>query len=107
MENNAPSSLSPREDWLHGEVDAFDSHEQVRSGLRKSDCCGPRVKRVVTRSDDKAEKDAVKLNEERGVVPSVEEGLDVDRLCGSTSRTRCQLVKLAEEFHGGDASSYP
>ena len=25
-----------REDWLHGEVDAFDSHEQVRSGLRKS-----------------------------------------------------------------------
>ena len=26
----------PREDWLHGEVDAFHSHEQVRSGLRKS-----------------------------------------------------------------------
>ena len=72
-----------------------------------SDCCGPRVKRVVTRSDDKAEKDAVKLNEERGEVPSMEEGLDVDRLCGSTSRTRCQLVKLAKEFHCGDASSYP
>ena len=26
----------PGEDWLHGEIDAFDSHEQVRSGLRKS-----------------------------------------------------------------------
>ena len=30
---------------------------------KESDCCCPRVKRVVTRSDDKAEKDAVKLNE--------------------------------------------
>ena len=65
----------------------------------------------MTRSDDKAEKDTVKLNEERGEVTSVEEGLDVDRRCGSTlSRTRCQLVKLAKEFHeldiGGDASSY-
>ena len=26
----------PREGWLHGEVDAFDSHEQGLSGLRKS-----------------------------------------------------------------------
>ena len=30
---------------------------------KESDCCGAGVKRVVTRSDDKAEKDAVKLNE--------------------------------------------
>ena len=27
---------------------------------KESDCCGPGLKRVVTRSDDKAEKDAVK-----------------------------------------------
>ena len=65
------------------------------------------MKRVVTRSDDKAEKDAVKLNEERGEVPSVKEGLDIDRPCGSTSRTRCQLVKLAKEFHCGDAQLLP
>ena len=30
---------------------------------KESDCCGADVKRVVTRSGDKAEKDAVKLNE--------------------------------------------
>ena len=87
------------------------------SPAQESDCCGPGVKRVVTRSDDKAEKDAVKLNEERGAVPFVEEGHDAERHVGGVWRAerRCQswrrdkmsAVKLAKEFHGGDTSSYP
>ena len=35
-ETMLPCLSQPREHWLHGEVDAFDSHEQVCSGLRKS-----------------------------------------------------------------------
>ena len=64
--------LSPsasREGWLHGEVGAFDSHEQ--GAREESDCSGSRVKRVLTRSEDKvdkAEKDTVTLNEEKGEV---------------------------------------
>ena len=62
-----------------------------------SDCCGPGGKRVVTRSDDKAEKDAVKLNEERGEVPSVEEGHDAERHVGGVWRAerRCQSWRRA------------
>ena len=62
--------LSPsasREGWLHGEVGAFNSHEQ--GACDESDCSGSRVKRVLTRSEDKvdkAEKDTVTLNEEKG-----------------------------------------
>ena len=50
------------------------------------------MKRVVTRSDDKAERDAVKLNEERGEVPSIEEGQDAERHVGGVWRAerRCQ-----------------
>ena len=87
------------------------------SPAKESDCCGPGVKRVVTRSDDKVEKDAVKLNEERGEVPFVEEGHDAERHVGGVWRAerRCQswrrdkmlAVKLAKEFHGGDTSSHP
>ena len=37
VESNAFLSLwASREGWLHGRVNAFDSHEQGRSGLRKS-----------------------------------------------------------------------
>ena len=49
--------LSPsasREGWLHGEVGAFDSHEQ--GAREESDCSGSRVKRVLTRSEDKVDK---------------------------------------------------
>ena len=65
--------LSPsasRESWLHGEVGAFDSHEQ--GAREESDCSGSRVKRVLTRSEDKvdkAENDTVTLNEEKSEVP--------------------------------------
>ena len=56
-----------------------------------------------------AEKHTVTLHEECGEVTSAEEGDDVDRPCGS--RTRCQLVKLAMEFHelniGGDDQLLP
>ena len=68
-------------------------------------------------SESRPEKDAVKLNEERGKVPSVEEGHDAERHVGGVWRAerRCQswrrdkmsAVKLAKEFHGGDTSSYP
>jgi len=64
--------LSPsasREGWLHGEVGAFDSHEQ--GAREESDCSGSRVKRVLTRSDDKADfakKDTVTINEEKDEV---------------------------------------
>ena len=68
----------PREDWLHGEVDAFDS-------TKFGQACEESA-----RSDDKAEKDAAKLNEERGDV-----------------KDKMSAVKLAKEFHGGDTSSYP
>ena len=74
----------PREDCLHGEVDAFDAS---LSSLRKShDCCF-----------DKAEKDAVKLIEERGEVPSVEEGHDAERHVGGVWRAerRCQSWRRA------------
>ena len=79
---------------------------------RVGDCGGSHVKRVLTRSDDKAEKDTVTLNVEHGQVTSVEEGFDVDRRCSMSYRvksitstaggdrrlswTRCQLVKLAK-----------
>ena len=38
VESNALlfSLWASREDWFHGQVDAFDSQEQSRSGLRKS-----------------------------------------------------------------------
>ena len=64
--------LSPsasREGWLNGEVGAFDSHEQ--GAREESDCSGSRVKRVLTRSEDKvdkAENDTVTLNQEKGEV---------------------------------------
>ena len=64
--------LSPsasREGWLHGEVGAFDSHEE--GAREESDCSGSRVKRVLTRSEDKvdkAENDTVTLHEEKSEV---------------------------------------
>ena len=61
------------------------------------------VRRVLTRSDDKAEKaekHTVTLNEEHGEVTSAEEGHDEDwRRRSTLSRTRCQLVKFAMKFH--------
>ena len=47
------------------------------------------MKRVVSRRDDKAEKDAVKLNEERGEVPSVEKGHDAERHVSGVWRADC------------------
>ena len=49
------SLWASREGWLHGQVDAFDSHEQGRSGLRKS--------QIAT-----APKDTVTLNEKQDEV---------------------------------------
>ena len=57
VESNALLSLwASREGWLHGQVDAFDSHEQTRSvrPAKESDCHGARVKRVLTKSEDRA-----------------------------------------------------
>merc|ERR1712136_512705 len=51
---------------------------------KESDCtvtdCGSHVKRVLTRSDGKVEKDIVTINEENGEVSFVEEGHDVERV---------------------------
>ena len=51
---------------------------------KESDCtvtdCGSHVKRVLTRSDGKGEKDIVTINEENGEVSFVEEGHDVERV---------------------------
>ena len=52
--------------------------------VKESDCtvtdCGSHVKRVLTRSDGKVEKDIVTMNEEKGEVSIVEEGHDVERV---------------------------
>ena len=72
---------------------------------KESDCCDSRVKRVVTRSDDKAEKGTVTLNEERGGVTSVEEGLDVVKDKMSAGEAREGVVDALESHKGSTVNA--